>query len=158
MHLPLLPLQLIPAHSETNALRLYDMQRLQCLPNLSILLLPLSFLSFLALQLGEVLMPTLRRGDAFPAQPKILRVQLRGCSRRTRGREFTTRSSIVRGEIDMDNGMCGIVDYGEEIEGVGVEVRVRGEACVHEALLQALGLGEAVVVSRWGVFGLVEGK
>lgn len=69
MHLPLLPLQLIPAHREAHALRLHNMQRLQTLPDLPIYLVPLSLLSLL--QFRQILMLPFTRRDPFPCKPKV---------------------------------------------------------------------------------------
>lgn len=95
-----------------------------------------------------------RRGDPLSAQPVTLFVQQRRFRRpllraQPTSFPFTARSrtGVMRSEINVDDRAGIIIDDGEEIEWMRVEIGIWREARVEETLLQTFGLWEARVVA-----------
>ena len=123
VHLPLLPLQLVPVHLEAHALGLHDVQRLEIVSELELLALLLHVLR------DEVRQPVVareRRRDA-PAPGRRQRV-LREVRRRClRGRQVEVeavraqRARALRGllvfgrEVDVDDLLGDGVDNRDEV-------------------------------------------
>lgn len=47
----------------------------------------------------------------------------------------------------MNDGLGRIIDDREEVERVGVKIRVRGEACIEKTLLKTLRGGKVFIVA-----------
>lgn len=143
MHLPFLPLQLVPIHREAHAFGLGDVQGFDIIALFEVGV-------GLGDEVGEEVVWVERRGDAWAGGGEEGVFGEWGWVASSSGgveRGSIGALAVYRWEVDVDDFSGVRIDDGYEVQWVGVEVVMLREAGKEKTLLKALFRGESVVVA-----------